>query len=112
MFRKTLQKGLSARKFLKISALEQFDTLLENQKEDSIYTLFTKEESGLIKNLLSKITPMEGLVLKMRYGLGENQDIRTLREVGKKVGFSYEKIRQIEKKAIRKLHNTLIQNRK
>jgi RNA polymerase sigma factor (sigma-70 family) len=110
MFRKTLQNGISAGKFIKINALEQFDTLLETQKEDSIYTVFTKEESDLIKNLLSKITPLEGLILKMRYGLGEDQNIRNLREIGKKVGLSYERVRQIEKQAIQKLHHALTQS--
>ena len=53
---------------------------------------------GLIENL----DPREVKVLKKRFGLGGAQDF-TLKQVGEEFGLTRERIRQIEKNAIRKL---------
>jgi len=54
------------------------------------------------KNVLASLTPREEKVLRMRFGIGERQDY-TLEEVGKVLGVTRERIRQIEAKAIRRL---------
>ena len=52
--------------------------------------------------ILSSLTPREERVLRMRFGIGMNQD-HTLEEVGQQFSVTRERIRQIEAKALRKL---------
>ena len=53
---------------------------------------------------LASLTPREAKVLRMRFGIGTNKD-HTLEEVGKELGVTRERIRQIEAKALRKLRH-------
>ena len=52
--------------------------------------------------ILSSLTPREERVLRMRFGIGMDQD-HTLEEVGQQFAVTRERIRQIEAKALRKL---------
>ena len=65
-----------------------------------------KIEKSLLKNdvteTLKILTTREQEILKQRFGLG-NRKIQTLEELGRRLGFSKERIRQIEEKAVRKL---------
>jgi RNA polymerase primary sigma factor len=55
-----------------------------------------------VEGVLDTLTPRERRVLQLRFGLiGGHQ--RTLEEVGKRIGVTRERIRQIEAKALRKL---------
>ena len=57
-----------------------------------------------IKSALASLTPRESKVLMMRFGIGTNRD-HTLEEVGRELGVTRERIRQIEAKALRKLRH-------
>jgi RNA polymerase primary sigma factor len=54
--------------------------------------------------LLKSLTPREELVLRMRFGVGEENE-HTLEEVGRSFNVTRERIRQIESKALRKLRH-------
>jgi RNA polymerase primary sigma factor len=54
--------------------------------------------------VLDSLTPREEKVLRMRFGIGERQDY-TLEEVGRVLGVTRERVRQIEAKAIRRLRH-------
>lgn len=56
-----------------------------------------------VKHLLEIISEREAVVLKMRFGLTDGEP-KTLEEVGKQLHISRERVRQIEKEAILKLH--------
>jgi len=58
----------------------------------------------LMKEVLSTLTPREADVLRMRYGL-DNEQQKTLEDVGKAFNVTRERIRQIEAKALRKLRH-------
>ena len=66
-------------------------------------------EEGLVRSslasevdaLLQELSPREQGILKMRFGF--NGDPMTLEEIGKKIGLSRERVRQIETKAKRRL---------
>ena len=53
-----------------------------------------------------KMTERELLILKMRFGIDmPNQDTWTLHQIAKIFNISYERVRQIEAKALKKLRN-------
>src|SRR5262249_40408378 len=58
-----------------------------------------------IRGVLSFLTPREREILILRYGLKDGQQ-RTLEQVGKLVGITRERTRQIELKALRALRQS------
>ncbi len=70
----------------------------DNQAEDSL------NRSAISNQLLSALTALpkrEGDILRMRYGF--NGEPMTLQEIGEKMNLSRERIRQLEKQALRRL---------
>jgi RNA polymerase primary sigma factor len=57
-----------------------------------------------IDEVLETLTEREERVLRMRFGIGEGEE-HTLEEVGKVLGVTRERVRQIEAKAIKKLRH-------
>jgi RNA polymerase primary sigma factor len=57
-----------------------------------------------VANVLTSLSPKEGRVIQMRFGLKDGR-AHTLDEVGRKFGVTRERIRQIEAKALRKLRH-------
>lgn len=57
-----------------------------------------------VNQVLSTLSPREARILRLRFGLGEDQP-HTLEEVGQKFGLTRERIRQIEGKALRRLRH-------
>lgn len=57
-----------------------------------------------VDEVLSTLSPREARILRMRFGLDDNQPY-TLEEVGAKFGLTRERIRQIEGKALRRLRH-------
>ncbi len=55
-----------------------------------------------ILNVLNTLTPREGKVIRMRFGIGFGKD-HTLEEVGRHFSITRERVRQIEAKALKKL---------
>ena len=59
---------------------------------------------GLDKS--DRMTDRELLILKMRFGIDmPNQETWTLHQIAKLFGISYERVRQIEVRALKKLRN-------
>jgi RNA polymerase primary sigma factor len=84
------------------SGLELQDMIPDNRNspvEDII--LHNSLKRDLMK-ALKTLTPREAKVLILRYGLQDNQS-RSLELVGKAIGVTRERIRQIEKQAIKSL---------
>jgi RNA polymerase primary sigma factor len=52
--------------------------------------------------MLSELDEKESLVLKLRFGMDDDTP-QTLQEIGDKMKLTRERVRQIEKKAMRKL---------
>ncbi|OGL46368.1 MAG: hypothetical protein A2W05_01565 [Candidatus Schekmanbacteria bacterium RBG_16_38_10] len=68
--------------------------------------IFTSLEEDRIENLLKVITEREARVLRYRYGLYDGQPM-TLGQIGRKLKVTRERIRQIEKIALKKLRKKL-----
>jgi RNA polymerase primary sigma factor len=83
----------------------ELGTFIEDQSTPSphqaINQLMLRER---IESVLATLTPREARVLRMRYGLDDNQP-HTLEEVGQKFGLTRERIRQIENKALHRLRH-------
>jgi RNA polymerase primary sigma factor len=60
------------------------------------------ERCAVAERLLANLTPREQKVLRMRFGVGRGRP-HTLREIGKVLGVSRERVRQIEAEALEKL---------
>jgi RNA polymerase primary sigma factor len=73
------------------------------------HTVFSQMDSERIDMLLKAINPREAEVLRYRYGLYDGQPM-TLGEIGKKLKITRERVRQIEKIALRKLNAKLVSN--
>lgn len=61
-----------------------------------------------LRDILELIDPLEAAVLRMRYGL-DNDQPATLETVSKKLGISRERVRQIERHTLRKLHAYVVE---
>ena len=80
---------------------------MDNSEQKRIDTLLESGNNEIaLKNALREglkcLNELEAKVIKMRFGLMDGQ-MHTLEEVGKYMGLSRDRIRQIENKAVRKL---------
>lgn len=81
--------------------------LLADQKTPSPQdSAFSNADAEVISKLLSKIDEREATILKLRYGL-DNQEPMTLKQIGVKVGLTRERVRQLEREALVKLREAL-----
>ncbi|MEK6829581.1 MAG: RNA polymerase sigma factor RpoD/SigA [Nanoarchaeota archaeon] len=55
-----------------------------------------------IDEVLDELTERESIILKMYFGIGNNQEM-TLAEIGEKIGLTNERVRQIKEFALKKL---------
>ena len=59
-----------------------------------------------VMHLLDKMDPREATVLRMRFGLNDEEP-KTLKEIGESLGLTRERVRQIESEALQKLSESL-----
>ncbi|MBW2420838.1 MAG: sigma-70 family RNA polymerase sigma factor [Deltaproteobacteria bacterium] len=58
-----------------------------------------------VGSLIGTLTPREQLILRLRYGLGGEEE-HTLEQIGQSLGLSRERVRQLEARALKKLRET------
>lgn len=87
---------------------EDGDSTLESILTDESVSPQEQADAAELKNrvsgVLSKLSPREQAVIRLRYGLIDGRP-RTLEEVGEAYHVTRERVRQIEAKALRKLRN-------
>lgn len=95
---------------LELPVGEDHDTPLETFVEDAALSvedrLLKKDEAAILRSVLAQLTERERQVLMFRFGLADGIG-RTLEQVGRQMGVTRERIRQIEKKALRRLRRRL-----
>ena len=82
------------------------DLVPDEDSEISIEPIFNQEMRNTIAKVLSTLDDREARVISLRYGLNSTK-AHTLEEIGKELGVTKERIRQIEDKALRKLRHPM-----
>ena len=105
---------MSVERVREIQRMAQEPASLESpvgEEEDSSLGDFVADENAEAPGkaadramALKSLTPREEKVIRLRFGLDDGRP-RTLEEVGRDFGVTRERVRQIEAKAIRKLHS-------
>lgn len=72
-------------------------------------TAFDASEREKISQLLNGIDSRESQILRMRFGFDDDKP-KTLREIGKRLGVTRERVRQIESRTLRKLKGILTED--
>jgi RNA polymerase primary sigma factor len=90
---------------------DEDDTMLKDFIEDKsnlspLEIAIREDQKMLLDNILCKLSSKEELVIRRRFGLGEDAP-QTLEEVGVEFDVTRERIRQIQVKAIKKLRASL-----
>lgn len=80
------------------------DVLLDQKNKEPVESLYEKDLKDIINFTLKTLTEREQLILKHRFGLDNHEEL-SLSEIGKMFNLTKERIRQIEKKAIRRLRH-------
>lgn len=104
-----VQRGL-AMKSVQILSLDAafgeeatFADLLEDRAERPDEVFIYQTEIVRMSRLLDGLSERDADILRMRYGLDEREPM-TLKEIGEMINLSRERVRQIEKEALRKLN--------
>jgi len=82
------------------------DTIADKKAIDPIVRLEREDLKKELAKALSFLNPREGKILILRFGL-ENEKRYTLKEIGKIIDLSRERVRQIEGVALRKMKKIL-----
>jgi RNA polymerase primary sigma factor len=82
----------------------KFGDFVEDIKSVSPMEFMLKSDlKGQIDGVLDQLNDRERAVVRMRFGLMEDESDRTLEEIGKELSVTRERVRQIENSAIKKL---------
>ncbi len=85
------------------------DLLADDSQVTPEEELLCSSEKESLERVLNTLAPREKHVIKLRYGLQDDTEY-TLAEIGRRLGISRERVRQIEDEALRKLrHHTRVQ---
>jgi RNA polymerase primary sigma factor len=102
-----LRRALAASASLRPVSLDVIWSSGEFSVEEEIApTTLPSVDAERLQNLLAAINQREAEVLRLRYGLQDNKPM-TLKEIGARLDLTRERVRQIEKEALRKLQRRL-----
>ncbi|WP_104695108.1 RNA polymerase sigma factor RpoD [Helicobacter salomonis] len=84
----------------------KFGDFVENDKVvGSMEHIMREDLKAQIDGVLDQLNEREKSVIRMRFGLLEDESDRTLEEIGKELNVTRERVRQIESSAIKKLRS-------
>lgn len=78
------------------------DTLSASQNYAPEYALFEHDRHKILANVLDQLKPREADILRRRFGLRKGE-VETLQQISGELGVSRERVRQIEKAALKTL---------
>jgi RNA polymerase primary sigma factor len=83
------------------------DLFADDAAEDPIELADISLERDRLHDALAQLDERERRVLELRFGLGETGEQTSLEEIGRQLGFTRERIRQLEASALKQLHELL-----
>jgi RNA polymerase primary sigma factor len=83
------------------------DLFADTTSDDPIELADSAFEQERLHEALAQLDERERRVLELRFGLGETEEATSLEQIGRELGFTRERIRQIEGDALRRLHTLL-----
>ena len=83
------------------------DLFADTTTEDPIELADSAFERERLHEALTQLDERERKVLELRFGLGDTEEATSLEQIGRELGFTRERIRQIETEALRRLHTLL-----
>ncbi len=107
LFKQTIQTSSSAAQ-ISLDALTGTQDTVEDERAGSPDEEIQKADLlTKMKDVLESIDEREATILRLRYGLDEGQEPMTLKEIGKVVGLTRERVRQIERETLAKLSRVM-----
>jgi RNA polymerase primary sigma factor len=108
LFRRTVA-GSSLGAQVSLETLTQHqETVADDSSPRPDERLLNEDLIERLGGLLGLIDEREATILRLRYGLGnDGADPMTLKEIGKVIGLTRERVRQIEREALQKLYGVM-----
>ena len=82
------------------------EILMDSRSKTPDTEIVETDDLHTVLELLDKMDPREAAVLRMRFGL-DDEEPKTLKEIGERLGLTRERVRQIENEALAKLCDCL-----
>ena len=82
------------------------EMLMDGRNKTPDNEMVESDDLKQVLHLLEKMDPREATVLRMRFGLNDEEP-KTLKEIGESLGLTRERVRQIESEALAKLSESL-----
>ena len=83
------------------------DLFADNAADDPLELAGISLERAQLHDALAQIDDRERRVLELRFGIGEAGEATSLEDIGRELGLTRERVRQLETKAMRRLHELL-----
>jgi len=84
------------------------DSIIDEAMMQPEEVFFKRYDLGKVDELLGAVSDREAMILRLRFGLDEEvKEPLTLKEIGKRIGLTRERVRQIEAEALRRLHRVI-----
>ena len=83
------------------------DLFADTTADDPIELADISLERDRLHDALSELDERERRVLELRFGLGDKGEATSLEEIGRELGLTRERVRQLETKAMKRLHGML-----
>ncbi|MDP3734339.1 MAG: sigma-70 family RNA polymerase sigma factor [Nanoarchaeota archaeon] len=102
---KKLEKDTSAAQTIYFGMTNKYITIHNSIPDENANTEQEAQQGELeekVQKVLATLAPQEELVLRMRFGIGDDND-RSQREIGQELNVSKRRIQEIEAKAMKKL---------
>jgi RNA polymerase primary sigma factor len=82
------------------------EMLMDGHSKSPDTEMVEADDLNHVRDMLGKMDPREAAILRMRFGLDDEQP-KTLKEIGENLGLTRERVRQIESEALSKLSESL-----